>query len=329
VSGADYALRSPNSLAWDACLIGKGSEEQRDVLFCLFNLTYPDLEDRDFTIVHEIVLGLKMLSLHDKIVQLKHSVSPPDTEFVNTLDTSGRSALHWAAMRQDSTSIETLLSLGADPNTSARNGRTPLMSACEVGDWLSVERLLLGGASLYPRTVDGWTALHFAARGKNDIRLVNLLLDKGALIDAKTASNATALVCALQSGKADIATQLIRRGASIDIAEVGGWTALHAAISSNDHQNIALLTQRVDATPRLDDGRSLLDVVWQFATVQTMKLLADLGLPASAIPTKDSDTRIDHDNLDTLENQAKLNAFRSLVDSLGVEDVYHDAHEVL
>ncbi|KAK5139584.1 hypothetical protein LTR04_003468, partial [Oleoguttula sp. CCFEE 6159] len=66
------------------------------------------LDKRELTILRKIVLGLTSIPLAEHLVL--------STANINAKDVSGRSALHWASVRGDVDSIQSLLASGADPN---------------------------------------------------------------------------------------------------------------------------------------------------------------------------------------------------------------------
>src|SRR5947199_1861745 len=78
------------------------------------------LEEMCFTTLHRIVLDLNGSSL-----ELELSKNP---ESVNRIDSSGRTALSWAAQRGMVDVFKNLLQFFADPNICTHNGHTPIQN---------------------------------------------------------------------------------------------------------------------------------------------------------------------------------------------------------
>jgi ankyrin repeat protein len=81
---------------------------------------------------------------------------------VNFGDSSGRTALHTAAIRRDVEAICRIVELGADINVRDKSGRTPLHAAAISGDLPTVELLLELGARLNESDSKGFTAVSHA-----------------------------------------------------------------------------------------------------------------------------------------------------------------------
>jgi uncharacterized protein len=97
------------------------------------------------------------------------------------VDREGRSALHYAAFKDDVHEAGRLLAEGNDPNVADRAGLTPLHLAAQEGA-VAVARLLLDyDADVDAVNVDGNTPLFvavFNSRGRGD--LIALLRERGA-----------------------------------------------------------------------------------------------------------------------------------------------------
>ena len=98
------------------------------------------------------------------------------------LPDSRHTGLHLAAGKGDSTSMEALLSWGAEVNPQDHAGVTPLTFACLEGHLLCVLTLLKAGASLTLPDNDGSQPIHFAAR-HNRVGVVKTLLEHGCSPD--------------------------------------------------------------------------------------------------------------------------------------------------
>ena len=77
---------------------------------------------------------------------------------VNSVDWSGRTALHYAAWIDSQVCCRQLLEMGAHVAVGDREGRTPLHLAALAGATFSAKRLLLEGADPRARDSEGHTA---------------------------------------------------------------------------------------------------------------------------------------------------------------------------
>ena len=78
---------------------------------------YAHTEPRRFNQIHKIVLGLIPKDLQTELNFL--------TSGINCEDSTGRTPLFWATMRNDSALVETRLAFGADANVVDRAGLSP------------------------------------------------------------------------------------------------------------------------------------------------------------------------------------------------------------
>ncbi len=150
------------------------------------------------------------------------------TEIVNLLleggaDVDARSDNGWNALmlairRNKHTKIvELLLRKNADVNAKDGNGVTALMRAT-YSDHVETIKLLLENENL----MDGWGALAFAIR--TYVEIVRMLLEKGADVNAQKNDGETALMIAIQYGRAEIANLLLKKGADIYAKNCNGKT---------------------------------------------------------------------------------------------------------
>ena len=106
--------------------------------------------------------------------------TPGASTLINTRDvTSGETALHIVAAKQDARWIRFLTQKGANPNIADKEGVTPLMISTRLGHIEGVTALLEAGARVDPITATGETPLIFAVH-KRDLPMIRLLLTNGA-----------------------------------------------------------------------------------------------------------------------------------------------------
>jgi hypothetical protein len=97
---------------------------------------------------------------------------------LNTSDSYGCTALHYASRRGDDAKVDQLLAQGGEVDRQDRAGGTPLMEAAWEGHPEVVRRLLLGGARIDLLTASGHSA-HDFARMQGHSPIVSLLEPKG------------------------------------------------------------------------------------------------------------------------------------------------------
>ena len=120
---------------------------------------------------------------------------------INSKDIStGETALHIAAARQDTRWIRFLTQKGANPNLVDKEGVTPLEISTRIGDIEGVTALLNAGARVDPVTSTGETPLIFAVHNRN-IPLVKVLLEHGANPDRTDNSGRSARDYVAQIGE--------------------------------------------------------------------------------------------------------------------------------
>ncbi|KIX03486.1 uncharacterized protein Z518_07039 [Rhinocladiella mackenziei CBS 650.93] len=237
-------------------------EPRTRVLHSRFNL-----ENRNFTKLHEAVLGIKQWDIEQLLSTSRNTIDRKDS--------SGRSVLHWAAFRGNGRILTQILSCGARPNPRDVPGRTALHFAARNGAVQCVRILLNAGAIVSPRDDYKETPLHLAASdGRNNI--LRLLLEKNAEIDARDSWEETPLDFAVLNNNAE--------GARILSTPV---TNMATAFFS-----MALVLAAAPALSAVgNDGKSLLHIIAEFADLQTIELFLAPDIRGLNVEAKDSEGR--------------------------------------
>jgi ankyrin repeat protein len=203
---------------------------------------------------------------------------------VNTPETDGTTALHWAVRRDHLAPVRVLLSVGADARVENGYGVTPLAVAATNGNPAVIEALVDAGADPNGSLAEGLTMLMLgASAGEPDA--VRVLLARGADVNAREpVLGETALMWAVKDNRAEAVTVLIEYGAdvgartrtsriglsTVDAAhdgsassETGGLTALGYAARHNAGAAARTLLQAgADVNARgADDTTALLTAI--------------------------------------------------------------------
>ena len=132
-------IRSPHDVAWNYVFEASRDHVYLEALRGLFPSNNDYLEERQFSKLHKIVLGI---TSHNPSTEL--AVSCAD---IDNVDSMGYTPLLWAARRGDSEAVNLLLKAGANPNFCTSIGSSALMFAAG-GSFLCVKLLLKAGSDL-------------------------------------------------------------------------------------------------------------------------------------------------------------------------------------
>jgi ankyrin repeat protein len=222
---------------------------------------------RRFPVLHKIVLGLIVKRIEDEL--------QASTSTINATDLDGRTALSWAAARNDVEAVRILLKYGADPNIQSNDGFAPLHWAARAMDAQSLISLVQFNANVDCRTSHGSTPLHQAALFQDSPDFMKPLIDAGTDIHARRSNGDSPLICAAEENHPSGAAYLLDRGANIEDMNHDGSSALFWAISNNCHETLSLLLARC-ANYRLimKNGDTVLHIVAKHADIATVQILA-------------------------------------------------------
>ena len=182
-------------------------------------------------------------SCQDDNVNVVDCLVQNEANIVDLQDEDGETALFFA-VRSNWTSFGILSSLvtkGANLNTSRNDKRTPLMEASSKNDEKQVTWLIEHGADVNLQDEDGGTALHFACRSHTSLEILSCLIENGASINACTNCKVTPLMMAVENCHKDVVSFLIEHEANVDLQDEDGDTALHFACNS-DHASLEILS---------------------------------------------------------------------------------------
>lgn len=121
--------------------------------------------------------------------------------------------------------VEYLISQGAEINGKDYNGHTPIFGAAEGGQFEVAKLLIARGAKVNVQGDFGATPLSTAVESRRP-NIVKLLIDNGADV---TLANEQGVTPLHKATSAYTATLLISRGAKVDAADEKGLTPLHMA----------------------------------------------------------------------------------------------------
>lgn len=121
-----------------------------------------------------------------------------------------------AAERGDLEAVRALLRQGADVNTAQSDGMTALHWAASNNDVDVARTLLYAGATVRAKTrLGAYTPLHLASRGGH-AEVVRLILEAGADPDAYTTTGVTAMHFAADADAGDVVDALAAHGGDVD-----------------------------------------------------------------------------------------------------------------
>lgn len=202
---------------------------------------------------------------------LKNGVDPESKDKYN------RTPLHAAATRGDETLVKLLLDADANTEIKTNDGLTPLHVAAHIGHETVVKSLLDADADVEIKDNSGWTALHYAAVGGHDT-VVKLFLEKGIYPDIKDKSDLTPLHTAAQYGDEILVKLFLDAKADAEIKDIYGMTALHAAAGNGHEAVVKLLLERgIDTDLKEEKNRTPLHLAAQNGHITIVKLLIENG----------------------------------------------------
>lgn len=197
---------------------------------------------------------------------------------VNTPQSDGTTALHWAVHWDDLAAAQLLIKARANVDAITDYGVRPLWLASQNGNPAMIRLLLEHGAAAGSSLPSGETTLMAAARTGN-ADAVRALLKAHAPVNARESERGqTALMWALAEGHISIATLLLDAGADLRARSNSGNTPLMFAARQGDLRAVELLVSRGSAVDEVaTDGTTALIVAIQRGHVSVVCHLLDRG----------------------------------------------------
>ena len=228
------------------------------------------LEYGKFSDLHKVVLQIRPGNIKEELQR--------STALLDTVDSTWRSPLSWAAQRGEDEAVRLLLEYGADPNNNDNTNMTPLHYAAQTDTPKCLLLLIEYGARISQQT-RGWTALHYACCLHDDVAYVKPLLDHGADVDMRTYVGKTALFFAIIRNHLRTVAFLIGVGADLDVLDSEGISPLAVSIKFRRLDSMKLLLQS-GATHKLLSGGddTLLHLVAKFPDVKIIQYLSEFNL---------------------------------------------------
>ena len=264
------------------------------------------VERGHFTTLHKVILDMLSGDVYKVLEQ--------STADLDTVDSSGRTALSWAAQRGQVEDVEALLEHGAKPDNNDMTQLTPLHFAASAETPDAIQPLLRYGAKTTQST-RGWTALHYACVMHDDLAYVKPLLNGGINIDERTYVGKTALSLAVLHNHLRVTTYLIEAGANLDILDKEGQSPLSLAIRFRCFDCMRLLL-RNGAKHKLASNRddTLLHLVAKFPSLRIIEYLAEIDWDGEDIDAKDSEDLTARDLIQIHNSDASIaRAFQRLL----------------
>lgn len=289
-AGADLHAESasrqtPSGVAWNRILSGSLDETSENLLREVFN-NDSQLDERQFTTLHKVVLGMIGKNLADELELT--------TAFIDAIDSSGNTPLAWASARGDHLSVALLLEYGASMTIANDVDHKPIHLAAQTGNVDTIRILVHRGADI--NTVVSktkMTPIHFAAEFQDSCEQIKGLASLGARIDGKDYLEWTPLHWASWRGHLASLNTLISCGADVNAKTLDGNASIMLAVANNSHECVRRLIELgADCSVVRDSQWSILHYAAIGASVDTLRALEKADLSAThlqGLRTRDTD----------------------------------------
>lgn len=275
-AGADVRAEStsretPIDVAWNRILSGCLDAKSEDLLRTIFD-DDAQLDERQFTTLHKIVLGLLGKDLAEEL--------EVTTAHINSTDSSGNTPLSWASARGDLDSVLILLEHGASFDIANDVNAKPIHLAAQTGNVPTIRALVQAGADVndvVPRTQ--MTPLHYAAEYQDSSEQIHALASLGAQIDGTDYLSWTPLHWASWRGHLSSLSALLDCGADFDAKTLDGNASMMLAVANNSHRCVQRLIEAgADCSIVRDTQWNILHYAAIGGSVDTLRSLATANL---------------------------------------------------
>lgn len=177
-------------------------------------------------------------------------------------DRLGRTSLHIASCKGQTSLVRIVLDYGANAEIRNRRGCSALLDTVRANTWPKqaiIEMLLAKGANVNVSDSEGYTAIHYAVLNGNGI-LVAILLDAGANVEATTPRGIKPLHMAVEEENG-ILQDLLIAGADPNCRLPSGKSVLHCAVYRAHVNNIRNLLE-AGADPYTMDNLGCTSIDW-------------------------------------------------------------------
>lgn len=196
--------------------------------------------------------------------------------YIAQSDSSGMTALMWAARGGRTAAVQVLLD-GGTVNQADASGATALIHAVESRVVACVQALADAGANVAHAANDGWTALMLAAMC-GDTAIIKVLLRGGAKTDQPRPSGRTALHNAARYGHTSSVKALLKAKAGVNLADCYGMTALMYSAERGHIAALRLLLRTGAAIDQINgNGASALMCAADEGQHAAVKVLLEAG----------------------------------------------------
>lgn len=239
------------------------------------------LEDLELSHLSKVVVGICQGDVSKLVKTLtKEELDHKDAIFQMT-------AVHWAAVRQDDTTLRALLDAAAAPDLDNLTGVRPLSLCLKKGENPAAiscfEALASYGADLnYRDPVIGWQPLHWTCR-TDCVQVARRLVAAGTDPNSRAlkpgVNDTPAAALAAWWGSLGVLRFLADSGADIEADNGVGHTSLVAALLQNQHACLRFLLGRgADYTLPGLPGENILHLVAQLGDAETMRIFSAIKM---------------------------------------------------
>lgn len=148
---------------------------------------------------------------------------------------TGRTALHWAVIHRDQSTVTKLLLSGVDPDLRDVDWNTAFLIAANLGDRQMARLLVEAGSDVSVTDKSFSTALHLSSRDGHE-ELIPIFVESGLNLDLKGPGGLTPLMLGAFGGHEKVVQALLAFGAKPDLLDRNRASALVYAMLSNASQ---------------------------------------------------------------------------------------------